>query len=226
MSLLPIERAIHHARTSDRVLQELINAIRSLRLAPGQLLSEGELALQFEVSRTPVREALARLVDLGLVVVVPQVGTRVALIHLDQVEQARFMREHLEVAAFASAARLSVDTFAARRFLDDQRAAAASGDLYRFFAADEAMHEQIFLMCGYGGVWQAVKRVKLQLDRLRMLDEPDSVTLGELIEDHAQVLDALERHEVAVGRAHVRKHARRAIQKAPMLRQKYPQYFA
>jgi DNA-binding GntR family transcriptional regulator len=225
--LTRIDRAGHQLRTSDRVLQELTNEIRVLRLAPGQVLSEVELARQLGVSRTPVREALARLADMGLVVVVPQVGTRVALIQLSEVEQARFMREHLEIAAFESAAQLpEVDTSLARRFLAEQRAAAAAGDLDQFFAADEAMHEQIFAICGYGGVWQAVRRVKLQLDRLRLLSETDPPTLLELMKDHESVLTALEARDLTAGRWHVRTHARRAIEKTPMLREKYPQYFA
>jgi DNA-binding GntR family transcriptional regulator len=225
--LAPIDRPGGQRRTSDRVLDELTNEIRTLRLHPGQVLSESELSRQLGVSRTPVREALARLVDMGLVMVVPQVGTRVELIRLSEVEQARFMREHLEVAAFESAAQLpEVDTSLARRFLDEQRAAAASGDLARFFAADEMMHEQIFVMCGYGGVWQAVRRVKLQLDRLRMLSETDPATLTELLNDHELVIAALEARDLTAGRWHVRTHARRAIEKTPVLRAQYPQYFA
>ena len=227
VSLAPINRLGGHRRTSDRVLDELTNEIRTLRLRPGQVLSESELARQLGVSRTPVREALARLVDMGLVMVVPQVGTRVELIRLSEVEQARFMREHLEVAAFESAAQLpEVNTSLARRFLDEQRAAAASGDLDLFFAADEMMHEQIFAMCGYGGVWQAVRRVKVQLDRLRMLSETDPATLVELLDDHEHILTALEARDLTAGRWHVRTHARRAIQKTPVLREKYPHYFA
>jgi DNA-binding GntR family transcriptional regulator len=227
VSLAPIDRLGNQRRTSDRVLDELTNEIRTLRLRPGQVLSESELARQLGVSRTPVREALARLVDMGLVMVVPQVGTRVELIRLSEVEQARFMREHLEVAAFESAAQLpEVNTSLARRFLDEQRAAAASGDLGRFFAADEMMHEQIFVMCGYGGVWQAVRRVKLQLDRLRMLSETDPATLAELLDDHERVIAALEARDLTAGRWHVRTHARRAIEKTPVLREKYPHYFA
>lgn len=224
--LTPVTRVTPNMRTSDRVLQELTDKIRSLALAPGQVLSEKELARQLGVSRTPVREALTRLVDMGLVVVVPQVGTRVALIGLNEVEQARFMREHLEAAAFEVAAQApAVDTSVARRFLEEQRAAAASGDLNRFFAADESMHEQIFVMSGYGGVWQAVRRAKLQLDRLRLLSETDPATLVELINDHDRVLTALEQRDLTAGRQHVRAHARRASEKIPLLREKFPQYF-
>lgn len=227
VTLTPIDRISQLRRTSDRVLEELTNEIRTLRLAPGQILSEKELARQLGVSRTPIREALARLVDTGLVVVVPQVGTRVELIRLSEVEQARFMREHLEVAAFEAAAQSpTADTTLARRFLAEQHAAATAGDLTRFFAADEMMHEQIFMMCGYGGVWQAVRRAKLQLDRLRMLSEYDPGTLVQLLNDHEHILDAIEAHDVDAGRQHIRSHARRASEKMAALRERYQHYFS
>jgi GntR family transcriptional regulator, rspAB operon transcriptional repressor len=75
-------------------------------------------------------------------------------------------------------------------------------------------------------VWQAVRRVKLQLDRLRMLSETDPATLAELLDDHEHVIAALEARDLTAGRWHVRTHARRAIEKTPVLREKYPLYFA
>ncbi len=73
--LAPLDRRFFAGRTSDRVYAEIAAAVRDLRLPPGQALSETELAERLGVSRTPIREAIARLVDSGLVSVMPQVGT-------------------------------------------------------------------------------------------------------------------------------------------------------
>ncbi|MBU3181932.1 GntR family transcriptional regulator [Clostridium psychrophilum] len=62
------------------------------------IISEIEILEKFNVSRTPVREAFARLSQEGLISVYPQKGTFVSLIDLLSVEEARFMREHLERA--------------------------------------------------------------------------------------------------------------------------------
>src|SRR5690349_7091549 len=53
-----------------------------LRLKPGEQLSEKDLGLRFMTSRTPVREAIVRLVDDGLIHVLPQRGTFVTRISL------------------------------------------------------------------------------------------------------------------------------------------------
>lgn len=224
--LTPITRRQGGSRTSDRVFDQLLAAIRDLRLEPGRSLSEPDLAKQLRLSRTPLREAIARLMDMGLVEVVPQVGTHVALIRMSDVEEARFIRENLELAAFEVAcASPTRDVSMLRVLLKRQEAAYADGDLDAFFAADEALHEQIFTLSGYPGAWQMVQRRKFQLDRLRYLSLPDPTTVGELIKDHTSIVDALEHGRPAEGRAHISTHARRALALAPRLRERHPDYF-
>lgn len=224
--LTPIARRQGGSRTSDRVFAQLLAAIRDLRLEPGRSLSEPDLAKQLRLSRTPLREAIARLMDMGLVEVVPQVGTHVSLIRMNDVEEARFIRENLELAAFEVACTSPVrDVSALRTLLKRQEAAHADGDLGAFFAADDALHEQIFALSGYPGAWQVVQRRKFQLDRLRYLSLPEPTTIRELISDHTLIVDALEHGRLAEGRAHISTHARRALAHAPGLRKKHPDYF-
>lgn len=224
--LTPISRRQGGSRTSDRVFAELLAAIRDLRLEPGQSLSEPDLAKRLHLSRTPLREAIARLMDLGLVEVYPQVGTQVSLIRMSDVEEARFIRESLELAAFEEAcASPARDVSALRELLERQEAAYADGDLRAFFAADDALHEQIFALSGHPRAWQVVQRRKTQLDRLRHLSLPEPRTVRELIGDHTLIIDALEHGRTAEGRAHISAHARRALAHAPRLREKHPDYF-
>ena len=223
--LTPLDRRRSGARTSDLVYAELAAAIRDLRLPPGQGLSENELAFRLGVSRTPVREAVSRLVDARLVSVVPQVGTRVCLIKLDEVIEAQFIREHLEVAAFCAAcAQPNRDTALLTRTLRQQRGAHRADDFGAFFAADEAFHAQIFALSGHLGAWEAVQRSKVQLDRLRRL-APESLTVRNLIRDHSGIAQALERGRIEEGRKLVTTHARRVLDYAPVLQARYPGYF-
>ncbi|MCL2550534.1 MAG: GntR family transcriptional regulator [Actinomycetia bacterium] len=223
-SLRPITRG--RVRTSDRVHDELMSAIRTLRIPPGASLSETELSARLQVSRTPLREAIARLVDSGLVSVIPQVGTTVGRISLRDVEEARFVRESLEVSAFAVAcgkADRGVD--ACRALLADQARYRADEDLAGFFDADEALHEQIFVISGYHGAWTVMQPMKVQLDRLRRLAQPDIGSVGDLIEEHAAIVDALEAGDVAGGQRILRAHIGRVRRYAPTLREQYPDYF-
>jgi DNA-binding GntR family transcriptional regulator len=225
-ALSPVVRERVRARTSDRVYDELVSAIRDLRLAPGASLSETDLSARLQVSRTPVREAIARLVENGLVSVVPQVGTRVERIRLSDVEQAQFVRENLEVAAFAAACkRPDRDVEGLRANLAQQEQAQQKDDVDAFFATDEAFHEVIFSSSGYPGVWKAIQSMKLQLDRLRRLSVPDTSTVADLIAEHAAIADALAAGDVRGGKALVSKHARRVLDYVPQLRSAHPDLF-
>lgn len=225
-ALSPITRDRTRTRTSDRVYDELVSAIRKLRIAPGASLSETDLAERLHVSRTPVREAIARLADAGLVHVVPQVGTQVGLIRLRDVEEARFVRESLEVSAFeAACGSPALDVGALRDLLEQQEHSYRTEDYEAFFQADEALHSEIFAISGHPGAWQAVQRMKLQLDRLRRLAQPDTATMRGLIDEHRLIVDALENRDIAGGRSLISRHARRALERVPVLRAQYPDYF-
>ena len=224
--LSPVDRLRGTGRASDRVFTELSEAIRDVRLLPGEALSETDLAEQLQVSRTPLREALARLADAGLVQVVPQVGTRVARIAMSDVQEARFVRETLELAVFEEACALPVrDVSVLRKVLGNQEAAHAGGDLPEFFRQDEALHIEIFRIGGHPGAWQAVQRMKLQLDRVRRLSLPDPSTTRALIDEHRLIVDALADGRAAEGKAIVRAHARRVVDQTPGMLAQHPDYF-
>lgn len=226
-ALASVGRVRPRQRTSDRVYAELAAAIRDLRIPPGASLSETELAERLEVSRTPLREAIARLVEGGMVSVVPQVGTRVELIRLHDVEQACFVRESLERAAFTAACEEPArDIGTLRALLAQQERSCELHDLDAFFAADEALHERIFAISGYPGAWQVMQPMKMHLNRLRRLSLPDPSTLRTLIDEHTAIVDALEAGDTGGGRRHVSRHARRALEIGPRLRTRHPQYFA
>jgi DNA-binding GntR family transcriptional regulator len=208
------------------VYAELASAIRDLRIPPGASLSETELAEQLHVSRTPLREAIARLVDSGMVCVVPQVGTRVELIRLEDVEQACFVRESLELAAFTAVCeKPERDVSGLRALLTQQERCYELHDFDAFFVADEALHEQIFMVSGYPGAWQVMQPMKMHLDRLRRLSLPEPSAVRTLIDEHTAIVDALEAGDVDGGRERVSRHARRALEIEPGLVARYPEYF-
>ncbi len=222
----PLDRMGSGKRASDGVYAALEAAIRELRLLPGELLSETDLARQFEVSRTPVREAIARLAHAGLIQVIPQVGTLVARIRIQEVEEARFVREHLEVAAVGIICESpDRDVSELWRLIEEQEAAIARGDLRHFFFADARMHMEIFRMCGNPGAWEAVQRKKIQLDRMRWLNLPQPNAISVLLEDHRHMVSGIEAGETALACERARVHARRASMALPDLQRKYPMYF-
>jgi DNA-binding GntR family transcriptional regulator len=214
-------------RLSDGVYAELSEAIRSLELPPGTKLSEPTLAARLGVSRVPVREAIARLADQRLVTVTPQVGTRVAPILMSEVESACFIRSSLEAGALRQAIErgAGLDLVELRGILASNRAFFDAGDADGFFATDELLHQAVFGLAGVPQLWDVVRGVKVHLDRLRHLHLPHVMASSDVIDEHAQIVEALERGDAAGGEAVIRRHANRIIADADELRARYPDFF-
>ena len=100
MTNLRFERALP---AGIQVYAALRHAIVTLRLRPGQSLSEQGVAHQLRTSRTPVREAFIKLAEAGLFEVLPQRGTFVRKISVRAVKDARFVREAIELAVLRRA---------------------------------------------------------------------------------------------------------------------------
>src|SRR3954452_5329577 len=120
-----------------QIYDALRDAIVRVAVRPGQAISETEMAASFGVSRTPIREALIRLADDGLVDIYPQAGTFVSRIDLAAVREAQFVRQTLETAVAIQAASTSSGVAVFERILQRQEQAIRDGDFGEFFASDE-----------------------------------------------------------------------------------------
>src|ERR1700716_1550016 len=91
------ERLDRDRQAAPQVFERLRELIISLGLPPGSPLSRVALAEQFGVSSTPIRDALMRLDEEGLVEVYPQHATVVSRIDIGLAQQAHFLRQALEL---------------------------------------------------------------------------------------------------------------------------------
>src|SRR5690606_35948518 len=150
------------ASTRSHVYNILRRAIVTLEFLPGQALSENELAARHSVSRTPVREALIRLADEGLVEVVPQLGTFVSRISARDVIEVRFIRETLERASLPHAIQRigRDDEKKLGLLLDEQEEAEQEGDLQHWFSTDEDLHRTLLEIGGHPKIWPIVSSAK------------------------------------------------------------------
>jgi GntR family transcriptional regulator, rspAB operon transcriptional repressor len=215
------------ASVRTQIYTLLRQAIVSLELTPGQALSDNELAGEYGVSRTPVREALIRLADDGLVEVVPQLGTYVSRISPLEVREAQFIREALELASLPGVAEHVTETDAAalRDLLDAQRTAAAEGDLRRWFELDEDLHRSLLEIAGHPGVWPVVQSAKAHMDRVRMLSLPEPAILADLIAQHADIVEHLLAGRGQQARTVMAGHLRLVLDHLVSFEVRHPDYF-
>jgi GntR family transcriptional regulator, rspAB operon transcriptional repressor len=218
---------LRRASTRTHVYSVIRQAIVYLELPPGQALSEKELAALYAVSRTPVREALIRLADDGLVEVVPQLGTFVSRISVRDVIEVQFIRETLERASLPHAIERirPADERRLRRILDEQKDAEQDGDLRRWFTTDEDLHRTLLELGGHPKVWPIVSSAKAHLDRVRMLTLPDPSNLRELHAEHCAIVDHVVKKEREQADAVLGHHLQLVLELLEDLEQQHPDYF-
>ncbi|MEP9376418.1 GntR family transcriptional regulator [Aquabacter sp. CN5-332] len=216
-------RAFAGPPSVEAIQAEIRQDIIVLRLMPGARMSENELARRFGTSRTPVREALFRLVDEGLIEVLPQRGTFITRISLRAVKKARFVREAMEVAIVRHATEHGLSP-ARLRTLDEVIAEqeASRDDPERFTTADDAFHRTLADGIEAGSIWDVVEREKAQFDRLRFLSLPNVTPVDTLITQHKAMLAAVRAGDVARSETATREHLSEVLKVADALAATHP----
>ncbi|WP_250940097.1 GntR family transcriptional regulator [Allorhizobium sonneratiae] len=214
--------------TTARAIYERLHAgILSLQLPPGMVLQEKKIADQFGVSRTPVREALLRLSEGGLVEIYPQSGTVVSRVPVSAIPEAVVVRKALETVTVEQAARQAGQPALERldQIIKRQQTFAALNDASGFHEQDEAFHEAIAQIAGFPGIWALLKTVKVQIDRARRLTLPVLGRMETVIQEHVTIRDALAAHDANGAREAMLHHLEAVILDVEELRQSYPDYF-
>lgn len=212
---------------ADQVYQLLRSEIITCRLAPYESISENRICGMFGVSRSPVRIAVTRLAEDGLIEIFPQRGTYVAPIKMQQVREAQFARCALEVALVEEAARhwSDADSNEIRQNLAVQARHAQAGDSWNFFLDNEAFHQIIARAARLRGVWTTVQSVKTIWDRIGHIANRVPAHTLEIIAEHQAIVAALDSRDVAKASAAMRAHMLSVDHAIARLQPLHPDYF-
>ena len=183
------------ATKSDQIYEFLRRAIVRLELQPGSAIQEKDIATRFEVSRTPVREALQRLAEEDLVHIYPHSGTWVSRISFRVAEEGFVLRRALEVESVRKAASRITEADAAQlnATIARMRVILQEDRLADYLEEDDAFHASIARISGYPRIWKFITLAKVHLDRMRQLSAPVPGHLAEVTEQHAAIAQALQR---------------------------------
>ncbi len=192
----------------DQIYQMVRNMIVVGRLKPGESINEVSIAEALGVSRTPVREAVKRISDEGLIKVIAQTGTFVSPISRTDLEEAYVIRRALEMESARRAA-TKFDSRAAEALDDNIAAHRLAIGRARYTAAiqlDDVFHRTIAEICGFPAIWKAVDISKAQMDRGRYLAIPKPGYGEQTIEQHTAILHALRDQDAEKAAAAMEQH--------------------
>lgn len=214
-------------QAAPQVFEWLREAILSLELAPGTALSRVELAERFELSQTPVRDALLQLSQEGLVDIFPQHATLVSRIDIPSATQAHFLRCAIELEVVRTLALKDDAVLAAKLSAQiDVQAALTIADTEEFIAADRAFHRTMYEAAGVPDLYELVRRRSGHLDRLRWLDLPSPGKAERVVRDHRAIVDAIAARKPDAAQAALRAHLSETLSHVAEIQARHPGYVA
>ena len=194
-----IERKTLHQRSYETLLQ----LIGSGEIPPGAQLDEHQLATRLGISRTPLRAAIARLMQEGLVVNVPYRGAFVRSFTPGEIDGLYQVRAALEALAVSTVAPRITDSEleVIRAILDECEAALEIGDLEAFGQADARFHRALADASGNPTLVEMLDGLRRRVHVLRDLANQEPGLRERTARERVLILDALERRD---GRAAAR----------------------
>lgn len=200
---------IQKSSLSDQVYNHIKRMILSGELKGGDKVPEERVGQRFGVSRTPIREALKRLEEYGLIRVKPRSYAEVVRLTHEEAEQIAVIRAHLEDLAVSLLTQRKADgrTFEAiERYAEECNRLIADGDVGGAFERDSLLHLEIVRQTGNTHLYEIFEKLdaKVQLSRLE-IHLPVSV-LRQFIHQHDDLIETLKSGDAARARERIRHH--------------------
>lgn len=203
----PFARATLHSQ----IAEELRTMIVDGKLAPGQKIPEKELCEAFDISRTPLREALKVLATEGLVELLPQRGARVSVITEAERQELFPIIAALEALAAELACRNMTDAeLAELKGLHRQMVAAYDRrDNLEYARLNRKIHLAIFEAARNGALQMLYSNMELRIRNIRHTVRQSDEDWARAVQDHEKILSALEARDEGLCARVLRDHVMR-----------------
>lgn len=220
-------RIINNNSLNDVTYNKIREDIMNMTLEPGMDVSVQKLSERYGVSRTPVREAVVRLQQSGLVEIYPQRKTVVSKIDLQRVREEWFIRTSLESAVvdefIRKCSELVADTM--QELINKQKKYMAKEHFRDFYCKDNRFHQLIFETAGEELSWFTIEDVASHYNRIRLLygkmrggDQSD-------IDKHEKMVAATRKRDVEAMRKVVMEHSNNLLEQVKSMSKQYPHFF-
>ncbi|WP_044478222.1 GntR family transcriptional regulator [Paenibacillus antibioticophila] len=209
--------------TYNKIKEDIMN----MALEPGMDVSVQKLSERYGVSRTPVREAVVRLQQSGLVEIYPQRKTVVSKIDLQRVREEWFIRTSLEAAVvddfIRKCSELVADTM--QELINKQKKYMDKKHFIEFYHKDNRFHQLIFETAGVSLAWYTIEEVASHYNRICLLHGKMEGARQSHISQHENMVAAIRRRDVEALRQAVKEHSGSLLEQVNSMSKQYPQFF-
>ncbi len=212
---------------NEETYEKLKYDIMNFKLLPGDTISAQKVALRYDVSRTPAREAIVNLEKEGLLKIIPQSGTYVACINCRRSEQEWFVRKSLEIGMVDSLFENANDEMLNRMTeLNNRLINYKDGEesLARI-ELDNSFHELIYECSGEMLAKNIIQTQMSHYNRIRYLAELNSAISAKTNDEHEMLIEAIRNKDKRKYLRVIKAHLYRIFDELEKLKGLYPQYF-
>lgn len=207
------EKPIRHASLSDQVVERVFRAIADEELALGSRITEDELAVRFGVSRTPVREAVKQLAEMGLLVVRPRCGLEIVRVDASDLLEITELRENLETFAMRLAMeRVSAEDIGTLEAITERcEALLEQGGRLDVFREDGRFHLAIAALSGNRYLAEALRRLEMKVQLCRALFCRSDSKVEASVRFHRKIIAAMKKGAAKKAEELLREHIKRTV---------------
>lgn len=181
----------------DELVELLHDMLLAGELKPGEKVNEQALCARFGVSRTPLREALKVLASAGLVSLSPNRGASVVRITPEEIDELFPIMGALEgLAGELACARITdAEVAEIRRMHDAMVEHYERGEASKYLKLNRAIHEAIFAAAGNAELTALYHTLMIRTHSVRFIAKKSPHRWKEAIDDHVEIMDALEKRD-------------------------------
>lgn len=210
------------------VYGKLKENIQFLEMKPGTKIVESDLAKEFGVSRTPVREALKRLEEERFIDIYPQRGTYVSKIDFTVVKEMAYMRHILETDVLRDLCEKKIPV---RRAVEENllmmELALKNSDYESYIKQDALFHRTLFEVGGHAVLWDTIAGFLAHYTRILVLDMMLPDNLAASYQSHVKITESIEMgNQEELDRIMAVHHDHEMTEADRKLKEMYPKYFS
>ncbi|MBI5887849.1 MAG: GntR family transcriptional regulator [Deltaproteobacteria bacterium] len=200
-----------HLTLRERIVDFIKDSVVSGRLKPGERVPEQEIAGNFGISRTPIREAFRQLESEGFITVTPRKGAVVSPITDKDVSEFYSIKSLLEgFAARTACAKLTEKDLKKLESLNASMARCAEkNDVKGFFKVDAQFHDAFLKACGNEKLFILIHQLVQQFERFRITAMSLPGRMQDSVKQHEEIVGAFKRGDAVLVEALVKANAER-----------------
>jgi len=182
--------------TENSIYNAILENIQYCQWKPGMLISETTLTQIFQVSRTPIREAMVLLSKNGFVDVYPQSGSYVSKIDLKRIREIQYLRYHVETPILIELAekRTQIPEVIEKTLLLEEFAAKKE-NWAECVQLDYSIHKELITLANHQEIWNWIEPELPHCTRIRFFESNYKEFKGDAprtLEEHKMMLECIK----------------------------------